>query len=133
MPSLLLIALGVVAALSLAQYLVPHLLLCLLCRDQDLVKRYKAKWGLVTGASSGENCFFPLFSFDHIDGVAFFFPLLNPDLFSLFLFPSTQKESASPWPRSSSPRAPMLSSSPSTTTCSRLPRKSSRLSSQRGK
>ena len=52
--SLLLLVFGVVAAVSLAQYLIPHLLLCLLCRDQDLVKRYKAKWGLVTGASSGK-------------------------------------------------------------------------------
>lgn len=63
MPSLLLLAFGFVAVLSLAQYLVPHLLLCLLCRDQDLVKRYKAKWGLVTGASSGKRLMIDLFSF----------------------------------------------------------------------
>lgn len=53
--SLLLAAFGVLGLFSFLQYIVPHLLLCLFCRDQDLVKRYNAKWGLVTGASSGTN------------------------------------------------------------------------------
>jgi hypothetical protein len=54
--ALLLTALGVAFAAYLLQYLIPHFFCVLFCRDQDLVKRYPgAKWGLVTGASSGER------------------------------------------------------------------------------
>ncbi len=35
-------------------YLIPHLLVSLL-PPRDLKKAYGAKWGLVTGASSGEH------------------------------------------------------------------------------
>ena len=98
--SLLLLAFVVVAALSLAQYLVPHLLLCLLCRDQDLVRRYKAKWGLVTGASSGKNRFSLFRLAMALDGAASL-SQPQPPPFPL----STSQESASPWPKSFSPRA----------------------------
>jgi hypothetical protein len=43
---------------TLAQYLLPALLLALFCRDADLKRKYGAEWGLVTGASSGELFFY---------------------------------------------------------------------------
>ena len=38
-------------------YLIPHLILTFL-KPRDLKRAYGAKWGLVTGASSGEKCLF---------------------------------------------------------------------------
>lgn len=55
--SLFIYGMAVVGAITLLASLVPYLLwhfgISLLCRDQDLKKRYNASWALVTGASSG--------------------------------------------------------------------------------
>jgi len=53
MAALLASAGALAAAFIFAQYLIPALLLALLCRDADLKRKYGAEWGLVTGASSG--------------------------------------------------------------------------------
>ena len=45
----------VVLAVILATYLIPHVLICLLYRSQNLKQAYNAEWALVTGASSGEH------------------------------------------------------------------------------
>lgn len=46
-------------AFNLPAYLIHQLLLGCFFKDRDLKRRYNAKWGLVTGASSGryEDCF----------------------------------------------------------------------------
>ena len=44
---------GCFIAASLLPFLVWHFAISILCRDQDLRKKYNASWALVTGASSG--------------------------------------------------------------------------------
>ena len=45
---------GGVLAFIFLSYLIPHFIVALLLKPRDLKKAYSAKWGLVTGASSGE-------------------------------------------------------------------------------
>ena len=44
---------GYVLCFIFLSYLIPHFIVALLLKPRDLKKTYSAKWGLVTGASSG--------------------------------------------------------------------------------
>jgi hypothetical protein len=44
---------GLMLLTSLLPYILWHYAISFLCKDQDLRKRYDARWALVTGASSG--------------------------------------------------------------------------------
>lgn len=113
---LLLAALGAVFAAFVLQYLVPHCLVSLFCRDQDLVKRYGgAKWGLVTGASSGERG-----KGERRNGKfrrLFFFRRSPLDPTFNLCNPTSLQASAKPSPASSRPRARPSCWSPWTTNC----------------